>query len=61
MKEKCSFPGGRYCLLRVLHEMGFTYKKREIKQFILERRDILEQRHMYLENILKNSDVKTKH
>jgi hypothetical protein len=25
VKEECTFPGGRYCLWRVLHEMGFSY------------------------------------
>jgi hypothetical protein len=49
-----AFPGGRYCLWRVLHEMGFSYKKKDGKQFIYERGDILEQRHTYLQNILKH-------
>ena len=53
VKEECSFPGGRYCLWRLLHEMGFTHKKRDNKHFVYERRDILEQRHTYLQNILK--------
>ena len=33
--------------------MGFTYKKKDGKQFIYERRDILEHRHTDLQNILK--------
>ena len=53
VKEECSFPGGRYCLWRVLNEMGFNYKK-DSKQFIYERGDILEQRHTYLQCILKH-------
>ena len=27
VKEDCAFPGGRFCLWRILKEMGFTYKK----------------------------------
>ena len=53
VKENCSFSGGRYCLWRVLHEMGFSYKNRQKKLYIYERRDILEQRHTYSQNILK--------
>ena len=48
VKEVCGFPGGRYCLWRVLREMGFNYKKKDGKQFIYERADILEQRHTYI-------------
>jgi hypothetical protein len=25
LKEECSFPGGRYCLWRVLCDMGFSF------------------------------------
>ena len=53
VKEECSFLGGRYCLWRILRQMGFNYKKRDNQQFVYERRDILEQRHTYLLNILK--------
>ena len=31
-KEECGFPGCRFCLWRVLKEMGFTYKKRDNKK-----------------------------
>ena len=31
-KEECGFTGGRFCLWRVLKEMGFTYKKRDNKK-----------------------------
>ena len=34
LKEECSFPGGRYCLWRVLCDMGFSCKKKDGKQFI---------------------------
>ena len=34
VKEECRFTGGRYCLWRVLREMGFSYKKKDEKQFI---------------------------
>lgn len=52
--KKCAFSGGRYCLWWVLRGMGFHYKKKDSKQFIYERHDILEQRHTYLQNILKH-------
>ena len=54
VKEECRFPGGRYCLWRVLREMGFNYKKKDGKQFIYERADILVQRNTYLQHILKH-------
>lgn len=53
VKEQCSFPGGRFCMWRVLKGMGFTYKKRDNKQYLYEQQNILEQRHMYLQTILK--------
>ncbi len=28
IKEQCGFPGGRFCMWRVLREMGYSYKKR---------------------------------
>ena len=40
-KEECGFPGGRFCLWRVLKEMGFTYKKRDNKKYIYEQTHIL--------------------
>ena len=42
VKEECVFPGGRYCLWRVLREMGFNYKKKDGKQFLYERTDIID-------------------
>jgi len=53
VKKECSFPGGRYCLWRVLRGIGFAYKRKDGKQFIYERSDILVQRHTYLQQILK--------
>ena len=53
VKEQCNFPGGRFCLWKVLHEMGFSYRKRDSKQFLYEQRNILEQRHTYLQQIRK--------
>ena len=47
-KEECGFPGGRFCLWRVLKEMGFTYKKRDNKKYIYEQTNILEQRHTFM-------------
>lgn len=51
VKEQCGFPGGRYCMWRVLRDMGFTYKKRDNKKYVYEQPNILEQRHTYLRNI----------
>ena len=42
LKEQCGFAGGRYCMWRVLREMGFTYKKRDDKEYIYEQPNILE-------------------
>ena len=36
-KEECGFPGGRFCLWRVLKEMGFTYKKETTKNTYTNR------------------------
>ena len=47
-KEEINFPGGRFCMWRVLRDLGFTYKKRDTRIFIYE---ILEQRHTYLQEI----------
>ena len=52
MKEECGFPGGRYCLWRVFQDMGFTYKKRDNKQYVYKQ-NIIEQRRTYLKTILK--------
>ena len=53
VKVQCGFPGGRYCMWRVLQEMGFTYKKRDNKKYVYEQPNILEQRHTYLRSIRK--------
>ena len=53
VKEECSFPGGKFCLSRVIHELGFSYKQRNMKQYVYEQRNVLEQRHTYLQTIRK--------
>ena len=53
VKDQCGFPGGRFCMWRVLQELGFSYKKRDNKQFIYEQQNIVEQRHTYLRTIRK--------
>ena len=53
VKVQCGFPGGRYCMWRVLQQMGFTYKKRDNKKYVYEQPNILEQRHTYLRSIRK--------
>ena len=47
-REECGFPGGRFCLWRVLKGMGFPYKKRDNKKYIYKHTNILEQKHTYL-------------
>ena len=61
VKQECTFPGGRFCPWRVLHEMGFNYKKKDGKQFVYERQDILEQRHTYLQHILRHRQENKTH
>ena len=51
LEEEFGFPGGRFCLWRVLKEMGYSYKKKDNKQFLYEQRSILEQRDTYLQQI----------
>ncbi len=51
VKSSINFPGGRFCLWRVLHSLGFGYKKRDDKQFIYEQRNILEKGHANLQQI----------
>ena len=51
IKKEFGFPGGRFCLWRVLKEMGYSYKKKDNKQFLYEQRNILEQRDTYLRQI----------
>jgi len=52
-KAQCGFPGGRYCMWRVLQEMGFTYRTRDNKKYIYEQQNIVEQGHTYLQTIRK--------
>ena len=53
VKEQCGFPGGRFCMWRVLRELGFSYKKRDGKQYIYEQRNTIEQIHTYLQTVRK--------
>ncbi len=50
-KEKGIFSGGRWCLWRTLHAMGFSYTKRSNKIFIYEQNSVIESRHRYLRSI----------
>ena len=36
-REECGFPGGRFCLCRVLKGIGFTYKKQDNKNTYTNR------------------------
>ena len=40
VKEACSFPGGKFCLWRILQEKGFAYIKRDCKRFIYKQEDV---------------------
>ena len=52
VKEDSAFPGGRFCLWRILKEMGFTYKKRQ--QTICLRRTTQHTRtKTYLQTVLQ--------
>ena len=51
VRQNGLFSGGRFCLWRVLKEMGFTYKKCDNKRYIYEQRHIIEQIHEYLQTI----------
>ena len=51
IKEEIGFPGGRFCLWRALKEMGYSYKKKDNKQFLYKQGNILEQRDTYLQQI----------
>ena len=49
-KQQLGFPKGKFCLWRILRDMGYSYKKRDDKQFLYEQRNILEQRHISAAN-----------
>ena len=51
VKEECSFPEDKFCLSCVIHELGFSYKQRNMKQYVYEQHNVLEQRHTYLQTI----------
>ena len=53
LKDDGVFGGSRFGLWKVLRELGFSYKKRDNKQYIYEQCNILEQRHTYLQTIRK--------
>ena len=40
VKEACSFPGGKFCLWRILREKGFSYIKRDRKRFIYKQEHV---------------------
>ena len=47
-REECGFPGGRFCLWRLLRQLGFTYKTCDNEQT-----NILEQRQTYLQTMTR--------
>ena len=53
VREKGVFPGGQTTLFHLLKEMGFRHTLRDDKLYFYERRDIMEQRHNYLKNIMQ--------
>ena len=40
VKEACSFPGGKFCLWRILREKVFAYIKRDRKRFIYKQEHV---------------------
>ena len=36
-KEECGFPGGRFCLLQLFQQLGFTYKNVTIRSIFTNR------------------------
>ena len=60
VKEECSFPGGRYCLWRVLNEMGFNYKKKTASNLYMREVTYLN-RDTHTYSAFLNTDEKTKH
>ena len=47
------FPGGRFCMWRLLKELGFHYKKQDRRQYIYEQPQVVSQQHTYLQAISK--------
>ncbi len=45
------FHGGRWCLWKLLHSMGFIYSKHNAMIFIHEQAVVIEQRHDYLRTV----------
>ncbi len=52
-KEKGIFDGGKWCLWRTLHDMGFSYTKCNRKRYIYEQPEVIESRHIYLRKVRK--------
>ena len=48
------FKGHRTTLWKILHEMGFRYKKHENKKYIYEQPRVIQQRHDYLRRLHRN-------
>ena len=53
---KVKVPGGKFCLWRILREMGFAYIKRDSKWFIYEQEHVIGQRHTYPKRVQKLND-----
>ncbi len=52
-KSELAFRGGRFCMWRLLKEVGFCYKQRDRRHYVLEQQHIIAQRHKYLQEIRK--------
>lgn len=53
VKQDLNFCGGRTSLWRVLKSMGFKFKKQDGRKFLVERPEIVFQRHQYLRKLKK--------
>ena len=56
LKNKELFYGGKDTLHSLLLEMGFKYRTHDNKRYILERPDIVQQRHSYLRAMKTNRE-----
>ena len=56
LKTRQLFHGGKNALHKLLLEMGFKYRTNDNKHYILERPDIVQQRHSYLRVMKANRE-----
>ncbi len=52
-KSELTFRGGYFCMWRLLKEVGFCYKQRDRRHYVLEQHHIRAQQQTYLQEIPK--------